>query len=132
MSRKEDFPKSALQIEALAMQHFAIERAKSLMSHKNMTATEYDKENTKALHILKDAMSKIFKECEFKGDESIIQEAGDNKLTCSYTFLALMQTACEDVDRDLNNSAKVIKDLDTYEKYNFSKLTPLSCCQMRF
>lgn len=99
----------------IAMKNAAIAEALDLRACDDLTAEDFDKINTKAVNILKDAMINILEECKYTGSESIIQNSLNGNLTCRYSFLSLMEVACEDLDKDLSCSTLVEKEETTWK-----------------
>ncbi|QDF28950.1 hypothetical protein [Halarcobacter anaerophilus] len=102
MGKNENhFDISELDAKRLAVKNAAIDEALDLRNCDDLTADDFDNINTKAVRILQYAMLNIMKECKYTGSESIIQESASGNLTCRYSFVSLMEAACEDLDKDL-------------------------------
>ncbi len=117
-------PRSSLEVIRDALKHDAITTGLNHVSDDVMTTDEYDKEVKKATLILKDAIFAVMRECDFIGDEAILENTR-NEITPNYTcknmMLALLESACDEVDVEINNFGKQIVRGVLHEKYVFGE-----------
>lgn len=88
-----------------AMKQYAVQNALSNVTDDEMSHEDFEKEMNKAELIMQDAMYKIMAECDFYGDDSIIQETnahGPTRNTVKDFFVALAESMCDEINTQIN------------------------------